>query len=147
MMTTELRVLDTDTLSLLKRGHKQVIERLDAVPLVLRTTTVVTAEEHLRGRMAQISRAKNMKQLISAYWQFQDTLLDLTKIHILSFDEHAAIFFQNLQHLKTRVGTSDLRIAAITLANNGILITANQRHFRQIPGLPTEDWTLRLSEE
>jgi tRNA(fMet)-specific endonuclease VapC len=66
-----------------------------------------------------------MKQLISAYWQFQDTLLDLTKIHILSFDEPASIFFQNLQHLKTRVGTSDLRIAAITLANNGILITAN----------------------
>jgi tRNA(fMet)-specific endonuclease VapC len=146
-MTTELRVLDTDTLSLLKRGHKQVIERLNVVPLVLRATTVVTAEEHLRGRLAQIGRARNMKQLITAYWQFQDTLLDLTKIQILSFDERATIFFQNLQHLKTRVGTSDLRIAAIALANNGILITANQRHFSQIPGLLTEDWTITTSRE
>jgi tRNA(fMet)-specific endonuclease VapC len=146
-MTTELRVLDTDTLSLLKRGHKQVIERLNAVPLVLRAATVVTAEEHLRGRLAQISRARNMKQLITAYWQFQDTLLDLTKIQILSFDERATIFFQNLQHLKTQVGTSDLRIAAIALANNGTLITANQRHFGQIPGLLTEDWTITPSRE
>jgi tRNA(fMet)-specific endonuclease VapC len=146
-MTTELRVLDTDTLSLLKCGHKQVIERLNAVPLVLRATTVVTAEEHLRGRLAQIGRARNTKQLIIAYWHFQDTLLDLTKIQILSFDERATIFFQNLQHLKTRVGTSDLRIAAIALANNGILITANQRHFGQIPGLLTEDWTIALLQE
>lgn len=146
-MMMELHVLDTDTLSLLKRGHKQVIERLNAVPLVLRATTVVTAEEHLRGRLAQIGRARNMKQLITAYWQFQDTLLDLTKIQILSFDERATIFFQNLQHLKTQVGTSDLRIAAIALANNGVLITANQRHFRQIPGLLTEDWTIAPLQE
>jgi len=146
-MTNQLHVLDTDTLSLAKRAHEQVAKRLNAVPLVLRATTVVTAEEQLRGRLTQISRARNMEQLIYAYWQFHDTLFDFTKIRLLPFEESAAIYFKNLQYLKTRIGTSDLRIAAITLANNGILVTANQRHFGQIPGLTTEDWTINPPQE
>jgi len=145
-MTTRLYVLDTDSLSLLKRGHEQITKRLNAVPLVWRATTVITAEEQMRGRLTQIGRAKNMEQLIFAYWQFQDTLFDFTKIRLLSFDQSASIVFKNLQHLKTRIGTSDLRIAAITLSNNGILVTANQRHFGQIPGLVLEDWTINPNQ-
>lgn len=141
-MTARLHVLDTDSLSLLKRGHEQITKRLNAIPVVWRATTVITAEEQLRGRLTQIGRAKNMEQLILAYWQFQDTLFDFTKIRLLPFDQNASIHFKNLQYLKTRVGTSDLRIAAITLSNNGILVTANQRHFGQIPGLTLEDWTI-----
>ena len=137
----KLHVLDTDTLSLLKRGNQQVVQRLNAIPLVLRATTVVTAEEQMRGRLIQIGRARNMEQLISAYWQFQDTFQDFMQIQLLPFEQRAAVYFQNLQYLKTRVGTLDLRIAAVVLVNNGILITANQRHFGQIPGLSTEDWS------
>jgi tRNA(fMet)-specific endonuclease VapC len=55
--------------------------------------------------------------------------------------------YERIKYLKTRVGMLDLRIAAIALANNGILITANQRHFRQIPGLQTEDWTISPQQE
>ncbi len=140
-MITKLQVLDTDTLSLLKRGHPHIVKRIDSIPLVLRSTTVITAQEHMRGRLAQINRAQNMEQLIFAYWQFQDTFQDFMQIQILPFEQSAVVYFQNLQHLKTRVGTLDLRIAAIVLANNGILVTANQRHFNQVPGLATEDWT------
>jgi predicted nucleic acid-binding protein len=50
--------------------------------------------------------------------------------------------YERIKNLRTRVGVLDLRIAAIVLANSGVLITANQHHFRPIPGLPTEDWTL-----
>jgi tRNA(fMet)-specific endonuclease VapC len=141
-MRAKIRVLDTDTFSLFKRGHEQVVKRLNSIPLVLRAITVVTAEEQMRGRLLQIRRARNMEQLTYAYWQFQDTFLDLTQIHILPFDHRAAIHLQNLRPLKIKIGTLDLRIAAITLANNGILITANQRHFGQVPGLSTEDWTI-----
>jgi len=140
-MITKLQVLDTDTLSLLKRGHQHIVKRLASIPLVLRSTTVVTAQEHMRGRLAQINRAKNMEQLIFAYWQFQDTFQDFTQIQILPFEQRAVAYFQNLQYLKTRVGTLDLRIAAIVLANDGILVTANQRHFNQVAGLATVDWT------
>jgi tRNA(fMet)-specific endonuclease VapC len=39
-----------------------------------------------------------------------------------------------------RIGTSDLKTAAITLANNGLLITANKRDFEQVPELRFENW-------
>jgi tRNA(fMet)-specific endonuclease VapC len=50
--------------------------------------------------------------------------------------------YERIKYLKTRVGTLDLRIAATVLANNGILVTANQCHFGQIPGLMLEDWAI-----
>lgn len=40
-----------------------------------------------------------------------------------------------------RAGTQDLKIAAIVLSVNGILVTRNQRDFARIPGLVIEDWT------
>ena len=48
-----LWVLDTDHLSLLQRAHLQVVARLRQVPLHQRMTTVVNAEEQLRGRFAE----------------------------------------------------------------------------------------------
>jgi tRNA(fMet)-specific endonuclease VapC len=63
-------------------------------------------------------------------------------MHVLPFDDKAVYRFQNLRHFQTRLGLRDLRIAAVALAFNGVLVTANVRHFRQIPGLTIEDWTV-----
>jgi tRNA(fMet)-specific endonuclease VapC len=35
---------------------------------------------------------------------------------------------------------SDLRIATIALQHNLILVSGNIRHFKNIPGLNTENW-------
>jgi tRNA(fMet)-specific endonuclease VapC len=35
----------------------------------------------------------------------------------------------------------DIRIAAIVLANNGIMVTRNRKDFSLIPNLQIEDWT------
>ena len=50
--------------------------------------------------------------------------------------------YTDLRHQKIRVGTQDLRIAAIVLSQGGILVTRNQRNFVQIPNLILEDWTI-----
>jgi len=60
----------------------------------------------------------------------------------LPFDDKAVYHFQNLRYLQTRLGLRDVRIASIALAVNGVLVTANVRHFRQVPGLAIEDWTV-----
>ncbi len=38
------------------------------------------------------------------------------------------------------IGTHDLRIAAIVLSVNGILITSNRRDFDEVSGRIIEDW-------
>jgi predicted nucleic acid-binding protein len=42
---------------------------------------------------------------------------------------------------KVRIGTMDLRIASIALANGFTLLTRNLVDFQQVPGLKVEDWT------
>jgi tRNA(fMet)-specific endonuclease VapC len=65
-------VFDTDHLSLYGRSHPSLIARLNSsqIPLV---TTAVNAEEQVRGRLAQVSAAKDSSQPI-AYQLFIETL-------------------------------------------------------------------------
>lgn len=45
-----------------------------------------------------------------------------------------------LQKLRTPIGSYDLQIAAIALANDLILVTHNTREFERVEGLKLEDW-------
>jgi tRNA(fMet)-specific endonuclease VapC len=64
----------------------------------------------------------------------------------LPFDGQAAIICGNLRaQLKaigTPIGSYDLQIAAIALANDLTLITHNTREFNRVNGLQVEDWEL-----
>ncbi|MGH7595754.1 MAG: type II toxin-antitoxin system VapC family toxin [bacterium] len=141
MMDTQLRILDTDTLSLIQRRNQVVMNRLESLPTPQVATTIVTVEEQMRGWVAKIKKEKRLERLIPIYESFQTVVLAYSQVPILPFDDKAAYHFQKLRYLQTRLGLRDLRIAAIALACDGILVTANVRHFRQIPGLTIEDWT------
>lgn len=39
------------------------------------------------------------------------------------------------------IRTMDLKIAAIVVSSDAILLTRNLADFRQVPGLQVEDWT------
>ena len=140
-MPETLWVLDTDHLSLHHRGHQQVRQRLLALPLKHRVTTIITVEEQLRGRFAMIAHGRSAGEWVAAYSAFQQTLDDLLQLRLLPFDDQAAAEFTRLKASVKQVGTQDLKIAAIVLSVGGVLVTRNQRDFARISGLAIEDWT------
>lgn len=54
----------------------------------------------------------------------------------------AAAEFERLRKQRIRIGTMDLKIAAIALANNATLLSKNLRDFGKVPGLKVEDWSV-----
>ena len=56
--------------------------------------------------------------------------------------EHYARIRADLANRGTLIGPNDLMIAAITLANNLILVTHNTAEYSRVSGLRLEDWEL-----
>jgi tRNA(fMet)-specific endonuclease VapC len=72
----------------------------------------------------------------------QATLPYFQRLLVLDFNQAAYEHFIALRCQRIRIGSQDLRIAAITLAAGGVLVTRNQRDFAQVPGLSLEDWSI-----
>jgi tRNA(fMet)-specific endonuclease VapC len=56
------------------------------------------------------------------------------------FDERAADIFGDLRQQRIRIGTQDLKIASICLANDALLLSRNLVDFQQVPNLRVESW-------
>lgn len=113
---TTLYVLDTDHLTLLQRNHPAVLARFTTLPPEGIAATVVSAMEQVRGRLAQIRRARIASEVVRAFTRFQEALTFYRTVPLLPYDEAAATHFVRLrQVLHHRPGTQVLRIAAIAL--------------------------------
>lgn len=137
-------ILDTDSLSLLDREMllessilRKNLERFSPEQIF---TTIITFEEQMRGWLAFVARSKNLEQQIYAYQKLHRFLESYRNTQVLDFDEKAAAEFEKLKRQKIRVGTMDLKIASIAIANNAILISRNLSDFEQIPDLTVKDW-------
>lgn len=138
-------ILDTDCVSLFDR--EQIIEtsvlrnNLKSFAIDEIFTTIITFEEQMRGWLVYLSRCKTIEQQVWAYERLSGFLDNYRHIAIVGFDGKAANTFVQLKSQKIRIGTMDLKIAAITIANGAILISRNLRDFAQVPNLTVEDWT------
>ena len=78
--------------------------------------------------------------LLLAYDRLLATVRYFAHVNVLPFTPAAAAVLQKLRDQRIRIGTQDLRIAAIVLAAGGTLVTSNRRDFEKVPGLTIEEW-------
>ncbi len=137
-------LLDTDLLSVLQHeDHAAVVlqQRLEQLPPNKVRVSIVSFQEQARGWLAYIHRARKPDQVLRGFFQLQEMLRHYHTRQVMAFDEAAMDEFLNLHKQRIRIGTSDLRIAAIVKSNHVKLLSRNLRDFRQVPGLDVEDWT------
>lgn len=135
-------ILDTDHISLFQRHHPHVSAHVLATPPLELATTIVTVEEQLRGRLERVRHARSNEEVVRAYQNLLATVLYFRTITIIVLDAQAQAIFQNLRAQQIRIGTQDLRIAAVTLRQDATLVTRNRRDFEAIPSLQMEDWSV-----
>lgn len=137
-------ILDTDCISLLQRENALVgsnLQRnLDRFSPEDICTSIISFEEQMRGWLSFISKSRTPDQQIFAYSRLRNALKDYKNSTVLDFDEKAAKIFVQLKSEKIRIGTMDLKIASIAIANNAILISRNLADFEQVPNLSVENW-------
>lgn len=138
-------VLDTDILSIIQQRAEPEYTRLLAKLTKLPTdavvwVTIVTFEEQLRGWLEYIKRAKPA-QLPGGYAKLHELNADFSTRPVLPFSQSSVAVYERLVRAKTRVATMDLRIAAICIANDEVLVSRNLTDFNRVPNLRLEDWT------
>jgi tRNA(fMet)-specific endonuclease VapC len=138
-------VLDTDHMSALEwelgGAGERLIARLNILPIGEAATTIITFEEQTRGWLSVLARSRSLNEQVDAYRKLKRLLGNYLKVEVLDFDAPAAAEFERLQGLRLRIGTMDLKIAAIALAHGATVLTRNVRDFGLVPGLRVEDWT------
>lgn len=138
-----LWILDTNHITLLEHRHPNILKRIEDIDEEDLAITIITAEEQIRGWF-KVMNEPNIKptRLVNAYKEFKNTLAYLRTVNIIDFDLKAHAIYLELRKEIKNVGTKDLRIAAIALSVDGIIVTRNQKDFEKVPNLKIEDWTL-----
>jgi tRNA(fMet)-specific endonuclease VapC len=137
-------LLDSDHLTILihpgSERHTSLTKRMAASGDQHFATTIVNAEEQLRGWLAEINRHRTPLRQLSAYEGLRKLLDFLRPFPLIAIEEHTAAEFERLRKAKVRIGSVDLKIACIAIAERALLLSANRRDFEKVPGLRVENW-------
>jgi tRNA(fMet)-specific endonuclease VapC len=138
-------ILDTDVLTILQRdeskGKAAIRGRRSRMNPAEVATTIIAYEEQARGWMAYVAQARPGRADVAAYTKLMRHLEDYRTINVLPFTDQAAGALQRLRRMGLRMGTMDLKIAAIALVHEAVLLGCNLGHFKRVPDLRVEDWT------
>lgn len=111
-------------------------DRIIATPAFEIGVCSVVKAEMFYGSMKSNDPQKSLKEQIAFLGQF----------HSLPFDDDTAIVFgrirADLARKGTPIGSYDLQIAAIALAEDLIVVTSNMSEFNRVSGLMVEDWDI-----
>lgn len=138
-------VLDTDHVGVLQRAsgpeYMALSRRIARYSQIDFYVTIVSFHEQFLGWNAYIARAKGQLGTVRGYRRMEQILNDFSASQLLPFDEDAADQFDEFRRQRIRIGTMDLRIAAIAMVHQMTLLTRNLVDFQRVPNLTVEDWT------
>ncbi len=139
-----LYIIDTDHISLVLEGNQAVASRIDAVASDV-AIAIITVQEVFNGWVVKInnrSESDNIVKLYTKLWTTQEFFKGVT---ILNFDDVAYSCYKRLLRENPQLNKKrlhkDLRIGAIALSVNAIMVTRNFKDFSQIPSLVLQNWT------
>lgn len=138
-------ILDTDHLGILQSPspeRQRLVARIGRHSITDFFVTIITFQEQVSGWLAYINRATDAAGLVRGYSMLGRLLTESGQLGVLPFDLDAANRFMDLKRSRIRVGTMDLRIAAIALERRLTVLTRNTVDFSRVPGLVIEDWTI-----
>jgi len=137
-------ILDTDHLSALQyRAAPSAFAlqaRLESLSPDEIATTAISVEEQMRGWLGLIRRYPDVHHQVPSYERLIRLFDFFAQWQILPFDQAAADQFTRLRRQGIRIGTMDLKIAAIVAVRGGTLLSGNSRDFDQVPGVHVENW-------
>lgn len=95
----------------------------------------------MRGWLAAIRAATTPEARATAYQRLRMAVEYFASFTILDYTAQADALVSDLRKQGIRIGTQDLRIAAMAMVHSTTLVTRNTRDFAQVPGLMIEDWS------
>ncbi len=139
-----MNLFDSDHVSLLHRDgaegrriQAKIVASSEPIALC-----IVTYEEQMRGWLAEIAKTLPAPRQKPIYARLNEMLEIYCATPLLPFDDAAIAIYENLLRQRVGIGTMDLKIAAIALANDATLLTRNLSDFSKVPGLRIEDWAV-----
>jgi tRNA(fMet)-specific endonuclease VapC len=138
-------LLDTDHISILQRGtgpeFVALSERVSQHGPSDLAFSIISFHEQTVGCHTYINQARSSANVIRGYEMLARVIRAFSAAPVVPFDAEAATAFDGLATQRLRVGTMDLRIAAIALSRGLVLLTRNVRDFGKVEGLQLMDWT------
>jgi tRNA(fMet)-specific endonuclease VapC len=136
-------LLDTDTITLIQFGHAAVIRNLATHADSEIALSAISFQEQMQGWLGRLGKLAKVSQQADWYDRLVTRMLPVwRRFEMLPFPQAAIQRFQQMRTLRLNVGLMDLRLAAVALENNLIMVTRNTRDFGRVKGLPTADWSV-----